>query len=104
MASVLFRTTIKNGRGLAMRKRNRRPRGGAVRRQAWKGGLSPANLAVRNRRKRGGDIGVAQVHAGAPNEGPLAVEKIDEKGKHGGHRIRVIVHCTNRMAAGSRQV
>src|SRR5689334_16525731 len=87
-----------------MRKRNRRPRGGAVRRQAWEGGLSPAISGVRNWRERGRDIGVAEVHGGAPMEGPLAVEEIDEKGKHGGHRIRIIVQCTNRPAPSSEQL
>src|ERR1043165_6349573 len=87
---VLFRTTINNETEQTMCKRNRRPRRGAVRRQAWEGGLSPANSRVRNRGQGGRDIGVAQVDGRAPMESPLALEEIDEKGKHGGHRMRLL--------------
>src|SRR5436305_5667956 len=83
----MFRTTIKGGLVLAMRKNKQRPRGGAVRHQAWEERPSPANLTVGNRRECGRDIRVAQVDGWAPVESPLAGEEIDEKGKHGGHRI-----------------
>ena len=50
--------------------------------------MPPANLAVRDRRERGGDIGVAEIDSRAPDEGPPAAEEIDNEGegKHGSHR------------------
>src|SRR3954451_3268779 len=103
--SSLFRMTINKEARLTMRQKNRRPRRGAVRRQAWEGGLSPANtLAVRNGRKRSRNIGVAKVDGRAPMESPLALEEIDEKGKHGGHRIRLLCSAQSRTLPPRRQV
>ena len=55
--------------------------------------MSPAILAVGHWRKRGCNVGVAEVYGRAPMESPLAVEEIDEKGKHGGHRIELLCNA-----------
>src|SRR6478672_9918895 len=80
--------TINNEAGLTTRKRKRRPRRGAVRRQAWEESVPPANLAVRHRGERSRHIGVAQVHGRAPAEGPLVPEQVDDEGE-GEHEFTV---------------
>src|SRR3954453_1345520 len=84
-APVLFRTTIKNGCGLAMRKK-KCPEGRRGTASSGSEACRPQCLAVRHRRERGRDVRVTQVYRGAPNESPLAIEEINEKGKHGSHR------------------
>src|SRR3954469_15515247 len=88
-AASLFRTTINKEAGRAMRQKKSTPPKGRRATTGLGGRLVARNtLAVRDRRKRSRDKGIAKVNGRAPMGSPLALEEIDEKGKHGGHRIR----------------
>src|ERR1044072_7579315 len=92
--ATLFRTTKNNEPRLTMRKEIGAPEGAPCDDRLGREACRPRYLAVRNRGQRGRNIGVAEVYGRAPMESPLAVEEIDEKGKHGGHRIVLLLHCT----------
>ena len=61
-------------------KNNGAPEGAPCGGKAREERLPPRDtLAVRHRGERSRHIGVAQVHGGAPDEGPLALEEIDDE-------------------------
>jgi len=78
-----------------MRKKIGAPEGAPCDGKLWEGGLSPAILAVGHRRKCRCDIRVSQIDSRAPMESPLAGEKGDEEGEHGGHRMKLL--CTAKI-------
>src|SRR3954447_10702655 len=104
-AASLFRTTINKEQGRAMRQKKSAPPKGRRATTGLGGRLVARNtLAVRDRRKRSRDKGIAKVDGRAPMESPLALEEIDEKGKHGGHRIRLLCSAQSRTLPPCQQV